>query len=355
MTAWTALVARSRCRPKYRLMSPSRRAGVLAHGRGPDVGDDLASPGRQPRPLVAFAAGEEVAPPPPAIVNPLRAPSPRSAHIHWWSFLTGIYSVVAGVLLLRLAIGLALTWRMARAAQPIRENWTGGADVRVSDVVGVPVTVGSTVLLPPEYVHWSPAKLRAVLSHEGSHRRPRRFHVLPLAAINRGVLVQPVRLVAAGAAGRARGDHQRRRRAEFARGPAVLRVHPARRRRNAGRAPAAIAMAAGQHSGPADRAHPRRAATPARMGLGQTRADRGGACSHGRDLGRPIAFGVAPSRDDVVAPGTPRPGSQCRAPVRQLRRLRRRPEVLPDCADGHARGRPPVRAAHRPGQARGVS
>ena len=34
--------------------------------------------------------------------------------------MAGIYLVVAGVLLLRLLIGLVLTWRLTRRARPVR-------------------------------------------------------------------------------------------------------------------------------------------------------------------------------------------------------------------------------------------
>jgi hypothetical protein len=57
----------------------------------------------------------------------------------------------------------------------------------VSDLVGVPVTFGSTVLLPIEYVDWSEAKRQAVMSHEGCHVAHGDFYVLLLAALNRAV------------------------------------------------------------------------------------------------------------------------------------------------------------------------
>src|SRR5439155_10044817 len=52
---------------------------------------------------------------------------------------------------------------------------------------GAPVTFGSTVLLPPEYVDWSAAKRRAVLSHEASHVAHGDFYVLLLATFNRAL------------------------------------------------------------------------------------------------------------------------------------------------------------------------
>jgi BlaR1 peptidase M56 len=100
---------------------------------------------------------------------------------------TAIYLVVAGVMLLRLLTGLLLSFRMARAARRIDEGWTGGADVRVSDAVGTPVTFGSTVLLPAEYADWGEEKRQIVLSHERAHIAHGDFYVLLLAAFNRAV------------------------------------------------------------------------------------------------------------------------------------------------------------------------
>jgi hypothetical protein len=105
----------------------------------------------------------------------------------WRALSIAVYLVIAGVMLLRLLTGLLLSVRMARAARPICEGWTGGADVRASDDVGMPVTFGSTVLLPAEYADWTAAKRLAVLSHERAHVAHGDFYVLLLAAINRAV------------------------------------------------------------------------------------------------------------------------------------------------------------------------
>ena len=66
-------------------------------------------------------------------------------------------------------------------------RWAAGADVRVSDAVGMPVTFGSTILLPPECFEWSTGKRQAVLLHEGSHVAHGDFYVLLLAVLNRAV------------------------------------------------------------------------------------------------------------------------------------------------------------------------
>jgi hypothetical protein len=105
----------------------------------------------------------------------------------WRVFATAIYAIVAGILLLRLAMGLYLTWRLARSARPIVEPWAAAADVRVSDVVSGPVTFGSTILLPPQYIGWDVLKCQAVLAHEGAHVAHGDFYVLLLASLNRAV------------------------------------------------------------------------------------------------------------------------------------------------------------------------
>jgi beta-lactamase regulating signal transducer with metallopeptidase domain len=107
--------------------------------------------------------------------------------VDWWELATVIYAIIAGVLLLRLAIGLYLTSRLVRAATPVNAPWAADADIRVSGLVGGPVTFGSTIVLPPDYGDWNVAKRQAVLAHEGAHVANRDFYLLLLAALNRAV------------------------------------------------------------------------------------------------------------------------------------------------------------------------
>jgi beta-lactamase regulating signal transducer with metallopeptidase domain len=104
-----------------------------------------------------------------------------------WTVVTLLYAIGTGLLLLRLAIGTILTWRMAHAATPIRAPWTDGLDIRVSADVGGPVTFGSVILLPSQSVDWDMQKRRAVLAHERAHIASGDFFVLLLAQINRAV------------------------------------------------------------------------------------------------------------------------------------------------------------------------
>ncbi|MBW7970500.1 M56 family metallopeptidase [Bradyrhizobium sp. BR 10289] len=129
-----------------------------------------------PQPALPIAPHPAVAPPVKSVVS-----------INWWLLATLVYAGVAGLLLLRLAIGLGLTWRLARAAKPVKGAQMTSADVRVSRDVGGPVTFGSTILVPPQFAGWDAKKRLAVLAHEGAHVANRDFYVLLLAALNRAV------------------------------------------------------------------------------------------------------------------------------------------------------------------------
>jgi len=107
--------------------------------------------------------------------------------VNWLALATAIYAFVAGMLLLRLAVGLYLTWRLARAAKPMSEPWTADWSVRVSNVIAGPVTFGSTILLPPQCFDWDLRKREAVLAHEGAHVVNRDFYLLLFASFNRAV------------------------------------------------------------------------------------------------------------------------------------------------------------------------
>ncbi|MBR0774172.1 antirepressor regulating drug resistance protein [Bradyrhizobium diazoefficiens] len=114
-------------------------------------------------------------------------PAATATSINWWLLATITYAGVAGCLLLRLAIGLGLTWRLARAAKPMKGPHMIGADVRVSRDVGGPVTFGSTILVPPQFSGWDAKKRLAVLAHEGAHVANGDFYVLLLASLNRAL------------------------------------------------------------------------------------------------------------------------------------------------------------------------
>jgi hypothetical protein len=149
-----------------------------------------------PTPQASWSAAGPLSEPlhaslPPDPGGPVAAAGRGHAAVDWLAVATTIYTFIAGLLLLRLAIGISLTWRLVRAArpmsEPMSEPWTADWRVRVSNVIAGPVTFGSTILLPPQFRDWDALKRRAVLAHEGAHVANLDFYVLLLASLNRAV------------------------------------------------------------------------------------------------------------------------------------------------------------------------
>src|SRR4051795_8936378 len=106
----------------------------------------------RPQPMQPIAPGAAIA-----------SPAQSGVSINWWLVATIVHVAVASLLLLRLAIGLYLTWRLARAARPINGPHLVDADVRVSRDVGGPVTFGSTTLVASQFASWDAKKrLRSI-------------------------------------------------------------------------------------------------------------------------------------------------------------------------------------------------
>jgi beta-lactamase regulating signal transducer with metallopeptidase domain len=107
--------------------------------------------------------------------------------LHWRELALLIYLSIAALLALRLLLGTLVTWKLCRLAWPVHEDWTTGRDVRASAAVNVPVTFGSTILLPATYADWDATACRAVMAHESAHVGHGDFYVLIVAAINKAV------------------------------------------------------------------------------------------------------------------------------------------------------------------------
>jgi hypothetical protein len=154
-----------------------------------------------PPPLAAWVPSTPAPKPPPSAIElrdiqdyAPRAEAKTSAgaapavppvrRVDWLGVATGLYFVIAGFLMIRLIVGTVLAWRLWRSAQPLHEDWIEGARVRVSSALGMPVTIGRTILLPPDCRNWSATKRSAVLAHEGSHAHYGDFQVLLLARLN---------------------------------------------------------------------------------------------------------------------------------------------------------------------------
>jgi hypothetical protein len=190
MTAWTVVLAASLAMPVLMdRLTVTIPAAAQLRASVPAAVPALSGSAEAAAPAVAAPAivpPEAAAGPPPDRVTATAA-GRRGPAFDWRTLAAAVYLAVATVMLLRLFTGLMLSFRIARAARPLRESWTGGADVRVTDAVTTPVTFGSTVLLPATYAGWNEAKRQAALSHERSHAIHGDFYVLLLAAFNRAV------------------------------------------------------------------------------------------------------------------------------------------------------------------------
>lgn len=109
------------------------------------------------------------------------------AALDWRLIATVVYAMVAAFLLLRLVIGLRLTWRIARDARPLDEPWLASADVRITPAIDGPVTFGSIILVPAEFDEWDFRKREAVVAHESAHVANHDFYLLLAASLNRAL------------------------------------------------------------------------------------------------------------------------------------------------------------------------
>jgi hypothetical protein len=198
MTAWTVVLLASLAMPlmmhRVTLTLPATAPPLdLARIELPGLAGLLPAGGGEPDPAEATLPPSTVVSSTGAAAAPMAAPTPaapapaRGVPVPWDMVTAVLYALGAGLLTLRLHLGIVLTWRLVRAARPVSERWAAGRDVRVSEVVGMPVTFASTILLPPDCFGWSAAKRQAVLSHEGSHVARGDFYLLCLAATHRAL------------------------------------------------------------------------------------------------------------------------------------------------------------------------
>jgi hypothetical protein len=201
MTAWTVVLAASLAMPAVtpwlRITLPSdppqSRLVKIAWANASLIAAPTPAGSNAPEEQVAPVGREKegtanhsiaaVSESPPAVAND----SHQATALGWRTLAVAVYACVGGTMLLRLLFGWLVMTRVVRAARPVSDGWAAGVDVRVSDIVRVPVTFASTILLPSSCTAWSAARLRAVMLHEGSHVSHGDSYVLLLAAVNRAV------------------------------------------------------------------------------------------------------------------------------------------------------------------------
>jgi beta-lactamase regulating signal transducer with metallopeptidase domain len=132
----------------------------------------------------------------PAPIVPARTTSALDAvppthstrpHISIFSLIALAYFLVATALLIRLLLGFISAIRLWRSATPIAPSsnsfFDANLNLRTSNKISSPVTIGSGIVLPTGYTSWSQEKLRIVLAHERTHVTQRDFHLLTLASL----------------------------------------------------------------------------------------------------------------------------------------------------------------------------
>jgi hypothetical protein len=199
MTAWTVVLLASLAMPvlmhRVTLTLPATAPPLdLARIELPGLAGLLPGGGGEADPAEPTLSPSAAMPSPGAPAGPSAAPAPAApaparggVPVPWDMVTAVLYVLGAGILILRLHLGIVLTWRLVRAARPVSERWAAGRDVRISEAVGMPVTFASTILLPPDCFGWTAAKRQAVLSHEGSHVARGDFYLLCLAATHRAL------------------------------------------------------------------------------------------------------------------------------------------------------------------------
>ena len=142
----------------------------------------------QPLSLADLPGGETAAMAAVGGVTPAdAAAAPAPGGPAWRLPLTAFYLMVAGAMLVRLLVGVVLSWKLLRAARPIGDAWAAGGRVRASAAIGAPVTVGGSIVLPDDCAGWAAATQRAVLAHERAHVAGGDFYLLLLSQLNRAL------------------------------------------------------------------------------------------------------------------------------------------------------------------------
>ncbi len=130
----------------------------------------------------------EVTPiPVPASAPPVAQPPATSLLPRVFSFGRLLYLCVGAALLFRLFFALISSIRVWLSAKPIDVLTAPGIppsiDVRSSRQIASPVNIGSSILLPVDYITWDDEKLRVVLAHEYAHIRQRDYYLQLLAGL----------------------------------------------------------------------------------------------------------------------------------------------------------------------------
>ncbi|RYF13297.1 MAG: M56 family metallopeptidase, partial [Oxalobacteraceae bacterium] len=103
------------------------------------------------------------------------------------SWLSAIYVIVGGGILLRTMLGVGLSLRLLARASRVHPMWAAGHRVKISTDVTGPVTIAQVIVLPVDAMEWSAEMQQAVLAHEQAHVARVDFAMLVVSQLNRAL------------------------------------------------------------------------------------------------------------------------------------------------------------------------
>jgi beta-lactamase regulating signal transducer with metallopeptidase domain len=201
LAIWTALLYAALAMPFLAWVAPAVRLPIPALPAAPSAPPSAPAgirivPTSFPSRVIARAT-------PSDRLHPAE-PSARRRTFSWALFASGLYVMIAGVLLAQLAAGFLISRRVKLSGRPVGDRRVRAAlvdqstrwglasvpELAESPAVTVSVTLGvwhPIILLPTAWRTWREEKLQAVLAHELSHVVRRDALTRVLAAIHRGV------------------------------------------------------------------------------------------------------------------------------------------------------------------------
>jgi beta-lactamase regulating signal transducer with metallopeptidase domain len=118
------------------------------------------------------------------------APAPitaatEPAAFNWYRAALMLYVIVAAGMLLRLCVGLALSWRILRRSRRTDRGFLASRDIASPATLGI---LRPAVVLPEDWPQWDAGKLDSVLAHERSHIERGDPAIQLLSAVHRALL-----------------------------------------------------------------------------------------------------------------------------------------------------------------------
>ncbi|HVW12041.1 MAG TPA: M56 family metallopeptidase [Bryobacteraceae bacterium] len=168
LAAWIALLLGSLLIPAISMMLPVLPLRILR------------SPVPSPTQVLAAPAGFTTSAP-----AALRPAALVPEQFNWYRAGLMLYAIVTAAMLLRLCVGLVLSWRILRRGRRTDRDFIASPDIPSPATIGI---LRPIVVLPEDWRDWDRDKLESVLAHERSHVERGDPAVQFVSAIHRALL-----------------------------------------------------------------------------------------------------------------------------------------------------------------------